>query len=81
MSSILKIILILISLSSSQGTFSLFQNKPLITPQPSSLPSSLPLSLPLPPFEFSFKLLFPKNISSADYHLIDDRMMINFILK
>ena len=72
---ILKIILFLISLSLSFGSFPFFQNK-----QP-SLPSSLPPSLPPPPFEFSFKLLLPKNNSITSLDNIDDKMMINFILR
>lgn len=72
---ILKIILFLISLPLSFGSFPFFQNK-----QP-SLPPLLPPSLPPPPFEFSFKLLLPKNNSITSLDNIDDRMMINFILR
>ena len=38
-------------------------------------------SYPPPPFEFSFKLLLPKNNSITSLDNIDDRMMINFILR
>jgi hypothetical protein len=76
---ILKIILFLISLPLSFGSFPFFQNKqPSL---PSLLPPSLPPSLPPPPFEFSFKLLLPKNNSITSLDNIDDRMMINFILR
>ncbi len=73
---ILKIILFIISLPLSLGSFPFFQNK-----QQPLLPPSLPPSLPPPPFEFSFKLLLPKNNSITSLDNIDDRMMINFILR
>ena len=75
MSSLLKLILVLISFSSS---VSLFENK-----QP-LLPSPLPPSLPLRPFQFSFKLSMPINNKTSDdieYYSMDDRMIINFMLK
>ena len=63
MSSILKIIIILISVFSSQGTF---QNK--------ELPSLFPPSLPQYPFKFS--LLLPKNKNISN---IDAKMLIYFM--
>jgi len=77
MSSLLKLILVLISFSSL--SVSLFQNK-----QPLALPPQLPPSLPLRPFQFSFKLSMPINNKTSDdieYYSMDDRMIINFMLK
>lgn len=84
MSSLLKLILVLISFSSS--SVSLFQNKQpqLPSPLPSPLPPSLPPLLSLRPLQFSFKLSMPINNKTSDdieYYSMDDRMIINFMLK